>query len=291
MEIMKRVVLFLLFVSQGIFIARSQNVIKLQGDRQVEGAVLWERSKKDTVFYRVASSDSDSLLLFIPRRAVRYILDEENRPIMYRGRDKGWQPWRGKGFHEEPRQQMLYGVSGSWILDGWSADASFMRVLNRNSRIAVGGFVRYMFTQPVPLPVKTSYDHHAIVFGPQAEFRGYSRRLKSYFYLDFGLGATYHRFDWGNMAYSDEAIEAIDRQGSFTTEYLNWIRDHYPTDRWTYAFNYKVGVYVRLTRGLYADVGFVGVGHIFSRIPQKYNSSDQYPFGLSVGLRFGRESR
>lgn len=37
MEIMKRVVLFLLFVSQGIFIARSQNVIKLQGDRQVEG--------------------------------------------------------------------------------------------------------------------------------------------------------------------------------------------------------------------------------------------------------------
>ena len=47
---MKQVILFLLFVSQGIFIARSQNVIKLQGDRQVEGAVLWERDKKDTVF-------------------------------------------------------------------------------------------------------------------------------------------------------------------------------------------------------------------------------------------------
>ena len=290
MEIMKRVVLFLLFVSQGIFIARSQNVIKLQGDRQVEGAVLWERSKKDTVFYRVASSDSDSLLLFIPRRAVRYILDEENRPIMYRGRDKGWQPWRGKGFHEEPRQQMLYGVSGSWILDGWSADASFMRVLNRNSRIAVGGFVRYMFTQPVPLPVKTSYDHHAVVFGPQVEFRGYSRRLKSFFYIDFGVGGAYHRFDWGNNMYNDEMVSSFENQG-MNSDNIAWLRGHYPADRWAYAFNYKIGVYVRLARGLYADAGFVGVGHIFSRIPQKYDSSDQYPFGLSVGLRFGRESK
>lgn len=276
----------------GTLTARSQDVVLLQGDQRILGDVLWEKSKKDTVFYRVASFESDSMLLFIPRRAVKYILDEENRPMTYRGRKKGWQQWKGKNFHEEPRQQMLYGTSGSWILDGWSADASAMRVMNRNSKIAIGGFIRYMFTQPIPEPVKHySYDHHAIVFGPQAEFRGYSRRLKSYFYLDFGLGATYHRFDWGNMAYSDEAIEAIDRQGSFTTEYLNWIRDHYPTDRWTYAFNYKVGVYVRLTRGLYADVGFVGVGHIFSRLPQCYDSSDQFPYGISVGLRFGRESK
>ena len=288
---MKKLLLLCVFCMGGVLSGRSQDVIFLHKDNPLAGRVLWEKSKGDRLFYRSAVSSGDSLLLFVPRRRVEYVLSDGDRRMLYRGKTRGWQPWRGKGFHEEPRQQMLYGVSGSWILDGWSADASFMRVLNRNSRIAVGGFVRYMFTQPVPLPVKTSYDHHAVVFGPQVEFRGYSRRLKSYFYLDFGLGATYHRFDWGNMAYSDEAIEAIDRQGSFTTEYLNWIRDHYPTDRWTYAFNYKVGVYVRLTRGLYADVGFVGVGHIFSRIPQKYDSSDQYPFGLSVGLRFGRESK
>ena len=275
----------------GISPLSAQQTIFLRHDDPIRGTVLWDRTTTDRLFFQSTDNSGDTLVQFVPRREVEYIVDCDSSKYVYKGVRKGWQPWRGKGFHEEPRQQMLYGVSGSWILDGWSADASFMRVLNRNSRIAVGGFVRYMFTQPVPLPVKTSYDHHAIVFGPQAEFRGYSRRLKSYFYLDFGLGATYHRFDWGNMAYSDEAIEAIDRQGSFTTEYLNWIRDHYPTDRWTYAFNYKVGVYVRLTRGLYADVGFVGVGHIFSRIPQKYNSSDQYPFGLSVGLRFGRESR
>ncbi len=275
----------------GVSPLAAQQTIFLQHDPPVQGTVLWDRTKGgDRLFFLQADSVGDTLVQFVPSRKVEYI-DCDSCKLVYKGTRRGWQQWKGKNFHEEPRQQMLYGASGSWILDGWSADASAMRVMNRNSKIAIGGFIRYMFTQPVPLPVKTSYDHHAIVFGPQAEFRGYSRRLKSYFYLDFGLGATYHRFDWGNMAYSDEAIEAIDRQGSFTTEYLNWIRDHYPTDRWTYAFNYKVGVYVRLTRGLYADVGFVGVGHIFSRIPQKYNSSDQYPFGLSVGLRFGRESK
>lgn len=288
---MKNILTLLAMFCLGVSPLAAQQTIFLQHDPPVQGTVLWDRTKGgDRLFFLQADSVGDTLVQFVPSRKVEYI-DCDSCKLVYKGTRRGWQQWKGKNFHEEPRQQMLYGASGSWILDGWSADASAMRVMNRNSKIAIGGFIRYMFTQPVPLPVKTSYDHHAIVFGPQAEFRGYSRRLKSYFYLDFGLGATYHRFDWGNMAYSDEAIEAIDRQGSFTTEYLNWIRDHYPTDRWTYAFNYKVGVYVRLTRGLYADVGFVGVGHIFSRIPQKYNSSDQYPFGLSVGLRFGRESK
>ena len=283
---MKRVVLFLLFVSQGIFIARSQNVIKLQGDRQVEGAVLWERSKKDTVFYRVASSDSDSMLLFIPRWTVRYILDEENRPIMYRGRDKGWQPWRGKRFHEEPRQQMLYGVSGSWILDGWSVDASAMRMMNRNNRIGVGLFVRYLSTEPTigaivdTDPSIDTYEHQVIAFGAQAEVRGYSRRLKTFFYVDFGLGGAYHRFDWSHYSAMLEWL------GESTTE------KQYPSSRWAYQFNYRLGTCIRLTRGLYADVAFIGIGHIFTKsIPQKYISSDQFPFGLSVGLRFGREQR
>ena len=60
--------------------------------------------------------------------------------------------------------------------------------------------------------------------------------------------------------------------------------------RWAYLFNYRLGVYVRLTSGFYIDAAFTGLGHIFNRLPQKYISS-QFPFGFSMGLRFGRERR
>ena len=234
---MKKLLLLCVFCMGGVLSGRSQDVIFLHKDNPLAGRVLWEKSKGDSLFYRSAVSSGDSLLLFVPRRRVEYVLSDGDRRMLYRGKTRGWQPWRGKGFHEEPRQQMLYGVSGSWILDGWSADASFMRVLNRNSRIAVGGFVRYMFTQPVPLPVKTSYDHHAVVFGLQVEFRGYSRRLKSFFYIDFGVGDAYHRFDWGNNMYNDEMVSSFENQG-MNSDNIAWLRGHYPADRWAYAFNY-----------------------------------------------------
>ena len=130
----------------------------------------------------------------------------------------------------------------------------------------------------------STYDHRAVAFGPQTEIRGYSRRLKTFFYVDFGLGGCYHHFKWGDGY--DAKLEWLE-----TYVKREELENQYPTSRWAYQFNYRLGAYVRLTRGLYADVAFTGIGHIFTRIPQKYISSDQFPFGFSVGLRFGRERR
>ena len=187
---------------------------------------------------------------------------------------------------EVPQHRMLYAASWSTILDGWSIDASAMRMMNRNNRIGVGAFVRYFSTNPSRddyVRIST-YDHRAVAFGPQTEIRGYSRRLKTFFYVDFGLGGCYHHFKWGDGY--DAKLEWLE-----TYVKREELENQYPTSRWAYQFNYRLGAYVRLTRGLYADVAFTGIGHIFTRIPQKYISSDQFPFGFSVGLRFGRERR
>ena len=282
---MKKLLLLCVFCMGGVLSGRSQDVIVLHKDNPLAGRVLWEKSKGDSLFYRSAVLSGDSLLLFVPRRRVEYVLSDGDRRMLYRGKTRGWQPWRGRTFNEVPQHRMLYAASWSTILDGWSIDASAMRMINRNNRIGVGAFVRYLSTEPTigaivdTDPSIDTYEHQVIAFGAQAEVRGYSRRLKTFFYVDFGLGGAYHRFDWSHYSAMLEWL------GESRTE------KQYPSSRWAYQFNYRLGAYVRLTRGLYADVAFTGIGHIFTRIPQKYISSDQFPFGFSVGLRFGRERR
>lgn len=258
---MGRYLLFFSCVLLGVLPCKSQDVIVLHKENKLTGRVLWEQSKGDSLFYRSAVSSGDSLLLFVPRRRVEYVLSDGDR-------------------------RMLYAASWSTILDGWSIDASAMRMMNRNNRIGVGAFVRYFSTNPSRddyVRIST-YDHRAVAFGPQTEIRGYSRRLKTFFYVDFGLGGCYHHFKWGDGY--DAKLEWLE-----TYVKREELENQYPTSRWAYQFNYRLGAYVRLTRGLYADVAFTGIGHIFTRIPQKYISSDQFPFGFSVGLRFGRERR
>ena len=283
---MSRYLLFFGCVLLGVFPCKSQDVIVLHKENKLTGRVLWEKSKGDSLFYRSAVSSGDSLLLFVPRRRVKYVLSDGDRRMLYRGKTRGWQPWRGRTFNEVPQHRMLYAASWSTILDGWSVDASAMRMMNRNNRIGVGAFVRYLSTEPTigaivdTDPSIDTYEHQVIAFGAQAEVRGYSRRLKTFFYVDFGLGGAYHRFDWSHYSAMLEGL------GESTTE------KQYPSSRWAYQFNYRLGTCIRLTRGLYADVAFIGIGHIFTKgIPQKYISSDQFPFGFSVGLRFGREQR
>ena len=282
---MKRILLLCILCMVGLLPCKAQDVILLR-DRgeSLTGRVLGEKSKGDSLFYRSAAPSGDSLQLFVPRRKVEYVVRSDDSRMMYRGRNKGWQPWRGRTFHEVPRQRMFYGASWSTILDGWSVDASVLRMMNRNHRIGVGAFVRYLSTEPSRTDYLriVTYDHRAVAFGPQAEIRGYSRRLKTFFYVNMGLGGCYHHFEWTRDY--DAKLEWLE-----TYVKREELEKQYPSSRWAYQFNYRLGAYVRLTRGLYADVAFTGIGHIITRIPQKYVSSDQFPFGLSVGLRFGRE--
>lgn len=179
---MSRYLLFFGCVLLGVLPCKSQDVIVLHKENKLTGRVLWEKSKGDSLFYRSAVSSGDSLLLFVPRRRVEYVLSDGDRRMLYRGKTRGWQPWRGRTFNEVPQHRMLYAASWSTILDGWSIDASAMRMMNRNNRIGVGAFVRYFSTNPSRddyVRIST-YDHRAVAFGPQTEIRGYSRRLKTF---------------------------------------------------------------------------------------------------------------
>ena len=168
---MKKLLLLCVFCMGGVLSGRSQDVIFLHKDNPLAGRVLWEKSKGDSLFYRSAVSSGDSLLLFVPRRRVEYVLSDGDRRMLYRGKTRGWQPWRGRTFNEVPQHRMLYAASWSTILDGWSVDASAMRMMNRNNRIGVGAFVRYFSTNPSRddyVRIST-YDHRAVAFGPQTE--------------------------------------------------------------------------------------------------------------------------
>ena len=284
---MKRILLLCIFGMAAALPCRSQDVILLrEGGEPLTGRVLWDESRGDSLFYRRANGAGDTLLLFIPRRRVEYVLNSDDCRMMYRGRGKGWQPWRGRTFHEVPQQRMLYGTAWSTILGGWSADASVLRMMNRNHRVGVGASVRYLSTRPSRDDRYriVTYDHRAVAFGPQVEIRGYSRRLRTFFYVDVEIGGCYHRFEWAG-----DYDAKLDWLGTYVKR--EELERQYPSSRWAYQFNYRFGAYVRLTRGLYADVAFTGIGHIITRIPQKYVSSDQFPFGFSAGLRFGRERR
>ena len=172
---MKKLLLLCVFCMGGVLSGRSQDVIFLHKDNPLAGRVLWEKSKGDSLFYRSAVSSGDSLLLFVPRRRVEYVLSDGDRRMLYRGKTRGWQPWRGRTFNEVPQHRMLYAASWSTILDGWSIDASAMRMLGHGDRVGVGAFVRYLSTQPTrdsywdTDPSIDTYDHRAVAFGPQAE--------------------------------------------------------------------------------------------------------------------------
>ena len=115
---MNRFLLLSVFTLLGLFPCKSQDVIVLHKENKLTGRVLWEKSKGDSLFYRSAVSSGDSLLLFVPRRRVEYVLSDGDRRMLYRGKTRGWQPWRGRTFNEVPQHRMLYGVSGGIITDG-----------------------------------------------------------------------------------------------------------------------------------------------------------------------------
>ena len=115
---MSRYLLFFGCVLLGVFPCKSQDVIVLHKENKLTGRVLWEKSKGDSLFYRSAVSSGDSLLLFVPRRRVEYVLSDGDRRMLYRGKTRGWQPWRGRTFNEVPQHRMLYAASWSTILDG-----------------------------------------------------------------------------------------------------------------------------------------------------------------------------
>ena len=117
---MSRYLLFFGCVLLGVLPCKSQDVIVLHKENKLTGRVLWEKSKGDSLFYRSAVSSGDSLLLFVPRRRVEYVLSDGDRRMLYRGKTRGWQPWRGRTFNEVPQHRMLYAASWSTILDGWS---------------------------------------------------------------------------------------------------------------------------------------------------------------------------
>lgn len=182
--------LLFVFALLGVLLCKSQDVIVLRSDKPLAGCVLWEQSKGDSLFCCSAETAGDSMLLFVPRRRIEYIISDGDRRMLYRGKNKGWQPWKGRTFNEVPQQRILYEASWSTILGGWSVDASAMRMMNRNHCIGVEAFVRYISTRPTrnsyfyPDHLSETYDHQAVAFGPQAEIRGYSRRLKTFFYID-----------------------------------------------------------------------------------------------------------
>ena len=298
---MSRYLLFFGCVLLGVLPCKSQDVIVLHKENKLTGRVLWEKSKGDSLFYRSAVSSGDSLLLFVPRRRVEYVLSDGDRRMLYRGKTRGWQPWRGRTFNEVPQHRMLYGVSGGIITDGWSAEASAMRYLNRSNFFGIGGFVRYAETNPFRKDVGMknttlgySYDNRAVSLGGQAEFRGYLRRLKTYGYLQLGVGCSYHRFSGWQYAWRED-VHFGSHDDDFWEEYNEHFWEDYPESKIAFTFHCKAGVYVCLTRGLYADVavGCTGrfIDHTMSEVASVFKTSDIYPFGISFGLRFGRERR
>ena len=95
---MSRYLLFFGCVLLGVLPCKSQDVIVLHKENKLTGRVLWEKSKGDSLFYRSAVSSGDSLLLFVPRRRVEYVLSDGDRRMLYRGKTRGWQPfWAALG--------------------------------------------------------------------------------------------------------------------------------------------------------------------------------------------------
>ena len=285
----------------GVSPLAAQQTIFLQHDPPVQGTVLWDRTKGgDRLFFLQADSAGDTLVQFVPSRKVEYI-DCDSCKYVYKGRRQGWRPWKGRNFASTPQHGMLYGVSGGVITDGWSVDASAMRYLNRSNFFGIGFFARYTETslfrkeeQMENTANGYSYINQGISFGGQVELRGYSRKLRTFYYLDLGLGVAYHRFsDWEFKWKEGQGADRYEEE--FWNSYLTdlYAKYDFPTSKWAFTFHAKAGIYTCLTKGLYADLSFGCIGrfidHTTSELATYFKGSDLYPFGISLGLRFGRE--
>ena len=111
---MSRYLLFFGCVLLGVLPCKSQDVIVLHKENKLTGRVLWEKSKGDSLFYRSAVSSGDSLLLFVPRRRVEYVLSDGDRRMLYRGKTRGWQ--------------------GPYVQRGTAASDALCRVVEHDSR-------------------------------------------------------------------------------------------------------------------------------------------------------------
>ena len=117
---MSRYLLFFGCVLLGVFPCKSQDVIVLHKENKLTGRVLWEKSKGDSLFYRSAVSSGDSLLLFVPRRRVKYVLSDGDRRMLYRGKTR------------------LAAVAGPYVQRGTAASDALCRVVEYDSRRLVG---------------------------------------------------------------------------------------------------------------------------------------------------------
>ena len=112
---MSRYLLFFGCVLLGVLPCKSQDVIVLHKENKLTGRVLWEKSKGDSLFYRSAVSSGDSLLLFVPRRRVEYVLSDGDRRMLY----------------QNPR---LAAVAGPYVQRGTAASDALCRVVEHDSR-------------------------------------------------------------------------------------------------------------------------------------------------------------
>lgn len=296
---MKNILTLLAMFCLGVSPLAAQQTIFLQHDPPIQGTILWDRSKDgDQLFFLQADSAGDTLVQFVPSRKVEYI-DCDSCKYVYKGRRHGWQPWKGQTFAFTPQHGMLYGISGGIITDGWSVDASAMRYLNRSNFFGIGFFVRYAESSPFrrePRSIQDaygySYNNQSISFGGQVELRGYSRKLRTFYYLDLGLGVTYHQLSDWTIKWREEKITGIYGE-EYWENYYAGIFD-FPMSKWGFAFHAKAGIYTRLTKGFYVDlsVGCMGriIDHTTSEVVSYFKTSDKYPFGVSLGLRFGKEN-
>lgn len=274
----------------GISPLSAQQTIFLRHDDPIRGTVLWDRTTTDRLFFQSTDNSGESLVQFIPSRKVEYI-DCDSCKFVYKGPRKGWQPWKGDSFTSTPRHGMLYGVSGGIITDGWSVDASAMRYVNWSNFFGVGLFARYAENTPFKQKDDVwgySYRNQAFSLGIQLEFRGYIQRLKTFYYLQIGGGCSYHHFgNWQPKGYGYES--------RFDEEDLDGMIKQmgYPTSEWAPTAHGKIGIYTRLTCGLYGDLSFGCVARwvddTTSDALSKFAKSDRYPLCVSLGLRFGRE--
>ena len=287
---MKNILTLLAMFCLGASPLAAQQTIFLQHDPPVQGTVLWDRTKGgDRLFFLQADSAGDTLVQFVPSRKVEYI-DCDSCKYVYKGRRQGWRPWKGRNFASTPQHGMLYGVSGGVITDGWSVDASAMRYLHRSNFLGIGGFLRYASTSPFKTRNEHwgyTYTNQAFSLGVQFEFRGYMRKLKSFYYIQIGGGCTYHRFVdckpeyFMDVNFTEETWENV-------FPFMN-----FPSSKWAPAVHGRAGFYTRLTRGLYADLSVGCFVRYYSETTSEkvsvFHLADQYPFGVSLGLRFGRE--
>ena len=276
---------FSLSIQQGI----AQQTIVMYHESPIHGTVLWDRTTSDRVFFTHEQGLSDTLIQFVPRREVEYIECDSSRYV-YKGARKGWQLWDGTAFSATPQHGMLYGVSGGIVSKGWSVEGSAMHYLSRSNFFGIGGYFRYANTalfKHVNEHWGYNYTNQAFSLGVQFEFRGYLRKLKSFYYIQVGGGCTYHRFvDCKPEYFMDVNFTEETWENSF--RFLN-----FPSSKWAPTIHGRVGLYTRLMQGLYADLSAGCIVRYYAESTSEkvsvFHLADQYPIGISLGLRFGRE--